>query len=607
MSDETIRAAAYVRVSTKTQADEGLSLEVQQAKVERHIADRRHPDPLEHRPAWVQVAKTFVEKGVSGRRDDRPELARLMRLVDARAIDVLVIPKLDRLGRSLAHLTATFERLKAANVALVSLADNIDTSTTGGKLMRNMLAVLAEFESDNISERVAGVSIANAEKGKHHGTPPYGYRAIKGKVMQVVQTEATVIRRIYRLYVKEGLSQREIARRLNAEGVPGRKGPWQQSTISRILANPVYVGLVEVHGKQYPGLHKAIINQAMWNDAQKRRRSMERSRRGASPRAGHLLGGLLTCPGCGEVMHAHFRTDAAGAIRWEAYVCAKRVKQGVEACHVGPLMREPIDRAVQEFVTRTALDAKATEKALLEQADANIAENRVLLAQAQREALRVEKDRAKVKRDYLDGDKDVRALLAEFQTELSAEAEAVAANIERLTKQAQALTAEHDQVAAHSAMLAQVATSLLAPEIEGVTSPDAMRALLRRLFVKFETHFSGQPLPSLTGPGADSVLWADENVPKIGNLIILPHVHPDAIDMDADHFPAIHRVAAPGHSDRPIKLSLLFELERLEPLLRDGNQPFVPDRDLRAFQAYLVDLGCQPPPSAGLDRPPRGS
>lgn len=113
-------------------------------------------------------AKVLTEVA-SGARTDRPVLARL--LEDAREGDTVVIWKLDRLGRSLAHLVDTVNALSARGIGLKSLNDPIDTTTPQGRLVFNMFASLAEFERDLIRERTqAGLSAARA-RGRHGGRP----------------------------------------------------------------------------------------------------------------------------------------------------------------------------------------------------------------------------------------------------------------------------------------------------------------------------------------------------------------------------------------------------------------------------------------------------
>jgi DNA invertase Pin-like site-specific DNA recombinase len=112
--------------------------------------------------------KTFTDK-MSGKRFDRPEFLKMLEM--ARAGDVIVIWRLDRLGRSLKELIETVNNLAARGIELRSLKENIDTSTPTGKLMFHMMAALAEFERDVIQERtLAGLEAARA-RGRKGGRP----------------------------------------------------------------------------------------------------------------------------------------------------------------------------------------------------------------------------------------------------------------------------------------------------------------------------------------------------------------------------------------------------------------------------------------------------
>ena len=165
------RAAGYVRVSTERQATEGLSLGEQERRL-RAYAEAR---------GW-ELVELYTDAGISGKRDDRPALRRLLAQLDR--FDTLIIPKLDRLGRSNRHLLDVFEQLEAADVQLVSVSEAIDTSTPIGKLLRSVLSAMAEFEADNISERVKAVTERRAREGGHHGGPrPYGYRFAEGTLV----------------------------------------------------------------------------------------------------------------------------------------------------------------------------------------------------------------------------------------------------------------------------------------------------------------------------------------------------------------------------------------------------------------------------------------
>jgi len=149
-----MRAAIYARVSTFDQEPEN-----QLAELRRYAAAR----------AWT--ATEHVDRGISGAKDRRPALDRL--LVDARRrrFDVLVVWRLDRLGRNLRHLITLLEELQALGVAFVSLGEGIDATTPAGKLQMHILGAIAEFERARIAERVrAGLQRARAQ-GKRLGRP----------------------------------------------------------------------------------------------------------------------------------------------------------------------------------------------------------------------------------------------------------------------------------------------------------------------------------------------------------------------------------------------------------------------------------------------------
>jgi DNA invertase Pin-like site-specific DNA recombinase len=127
----------------------------------REYADRR---------GW-QIADVYTDAGVSGSKDSRPALNRLMADAKQRRMDVVLVWKLDRFGRSLRHLVNALAELEALGVAFVSLRDNLDLATPSGRLMFQIIGAMAEFERALIQERVrAGLRNARA-KGKRLGRP----------------------------------------------------------------------------------------------------------------------------------------------------------------------------------------------------------------------------------------------------------------------------------------------------------------------------------------------------------------------------------------------------------------------------------------------------
>src|SRR6476660_7699637 len=149
-----MRCAIYARVSTWDQEPENQLQEL------RRYAEARN---------WTAVE--YIDRGVSGAKDRRPSLDRLVADARRRRFDVLVVWRLDRLGRNLKHLVTLLEDMQAVGIAFVSLGEGIDCTTAAGRLQLHVLAALAEFERARIAERVrAGLSRVRAS-GRRLGRP----------------------------------------------------------------------------------------------------------------------------------------------------------------------------------------------------------------------------------------------------------------------------------------------------------------------------------------------------------------------------------------------------------------------------------------------------
>ncbi len=143
------RVALYARVSTLNNQDP----EMQLAEL-REYAGRR---------GW-QIVEEFTDQGVSGCKESRPALNRLMSDACRRRFDAVLVWKIDRFGRSLKHLVNALAELAALGVAFISLRDNLDLSTPSGRLMFQIIGAMAEFERALIQERVrAGLRNARAK------------------------------------------------------------------------------------------------------------------------------------------------------------------------------------------------------------------------------------------------------------------------------------------------------------------------------------------------------------------------------------------------------------------------------------------------------------
>jgi DNA invertase Pin-like site-specific DNA recombinase len=153
----TTRMAIYARVST---TNHGQDVSLQTRELEQFAQAR----------GW-RVVDQYLDAGVSGAKDSRPELNRLMADAHKRRFDVVCVWKFDRFARSVSHLLRALENFQALGIAFVSLSEQMDTTTPTGKMIFTVLGAVAELERSLIAERVrAGLRNARA-KGKKLGRP----------------------------------------------------------------------------------------------------------------------------------------------------------------------------------------------------------------------------------------------------------------------------------------------------------------------------------------------------------------------------------------------------------------------------------------------------
>jgi len=227
-----VRVAAYLRVSTDRQADEGLGLELQEQAIRKWAKTNKH-----------RLVAVLADQGVSGAKelDHRPALADALDLVRDGKVDAVVVYRLDRLARDLVlqeQLLAEFRRL-GGDICSTSAAEagylSDDPDDPSRKLIRQVLGAVSEYERAMIALRLRSGRRRKAEKGGYaYGSPPFGYTANEGALV-ADPAEQAVIRRASVLRA-EGKSLREIAAVLDAEGHTTKRGRvWHPTTVARVL------------------------------------------------------------------------------------------------------------------------------------------------------------------------------------------------------------------------------------------------------------------------------------------------------------------------------------------------------------------------------------
>jgi site-specific DNA recombinase len=177
--------------------------------------------------AVVQGARlldVIVDAGESAKSLHRPGMARLMAMVEDKAVDVVIIAKLDRLTRSVADLAELLKRFERRGVSLVSVADALDTRSAAGRLVLNIMVSVSQWEREAIGERTKDAMRHKRQTGQRVGTLPFGYRvAIDGVRLEEDPREQEILRQMRSLRLR-GRSTRQIAAELNRCGFATRRG-----------------------------------------------------------------------------------------------------------------------------------------------------------------------------------------------------------------------------------------------------------------------------------------------------------------------------------------------------------------------------------------------
>ncbi len=295
----------YLRVSTDRQADLGFGLDIQEADILRYCRANAYTNLL-----------LFIDDGYTGTNMERPALQAIIDYIDVYnsgrsrlRINTFVVARIDRLGRTLLGtlqfiqdyiVSAKDSKNSTVNhnredINFVSVAENycrIDKDNPQGKFLLMLFATLAEFDRDQIVEKLKRGRLARVASGKWMGggCTPYGYRYDRDtSALIVVPEEAEVVKEIFRLFIEEKMPPQKIAERFGFSG---------DRAIVQILRRKSLTGCIVYNGEEFPGNHEAIIPLERWEEAQE-----EFERRSVHRKPSHyLLSGLVYCGECGAKM-----------------------------------------------------------------------------------------------------------------------------------------------------------------------------------------------------------------------------------------------------------------------------------------------------------------
>jgi len=334
-----VRCAIYTRKSTEEGLEQNFnSLHAQREAAEAYILSQRQA-------SWTALADQYDDGGFTGGNLERPALKRLLRDIEARKIDCVVVYKVDRLSRSLldfAQLMSMFDRL---GVSFVSVTQDFNTTTSLGRLTLHILLSFAQFEREIISERTRDKMSAARRKGKWTGgIPILGYDVDpQGGRLVVNQGEATRVRQIFALAARSGsLAATVLA--VNGAGLKTKEWTskrgmhhagrdFHKMSLRALLGNVLYTGSIIHKGKVYPGEHEAIINRRLWERVNHKLEMASRQQKGRrhNPQTAPLIG-LLHCA-CGARMPPTYAVRHGRRYRY--YVC-EGAPHGSNGCRRRP-------------------------------------------------------------------------------------------------------------------------------------------------------------------------------------------------------------------------------------------------------------------------------
>jgi site-specific DNA recombinase len=309
-----LRVGLYIRVSTQEQASnpEG-SIKSQEQRLRQHLAMKNQDSYL------GEVAHVFIDRALSGKDTNRPELQRLLSMIRAGEIHLVMASELSRLSRSMKDFASIWELMQEHDCGFLSLRENFDTTTAAGEMVLYTVANIAQFERKQCSERISANFLARAERGLFNGgSVPFGYAVDPEKRghLMIVPDEAAIVQEIFRTFGEQGclsktgqsLNDRgvRLTRQRRSGGNRPRLGHFTDGNLYQLLTNKVYVAIRVFHDKEGeekvgPACWDPIVEKDVFEKVQMTLKSNRYSYRSqSSKRYPYIFSRLVACGQCGD-------------------------------------------------------------------------------------------------------------------------------------------------------------------------------------------------------------------------------------------------------------------------------------------------------------------
>lgn len=310
--------AIYSRVSTEDQAREGFSLAEQKSRLTDYC-----------KTMGYDIYDYYEDGGISAKTGNvRPAFDKMLEDGKLGKFDTIIAIKLDRISRSVYDMERINKFFDENNLNLICLYDQYDTSTANGRMIQRIMTSVAQNEIERTSERTK-IGMDGAIKAGHiPGVTPIGYRR-ENKCLVIDPISSLVVKKIFSMYSR-GNSQFIIAQELSNEKALGKE-VWRDSSIRRIIDNPVYKGCYinnrgKKNEKKYESVCPAIIDEELWDYCQaqgpKNLRHYKRDKE-------YLFLQKLACPTCGRIMggKATRKKNQKEYYYYRCLVCNNNIKE----------------------------------------------------------------------------------------------------------------------------------------------------------------------------------------------------------------------------------------------------------------------------------------
>ena len=305
-------ALAYARVSTKEQAEKGYSIPAQLKAIREYAKSH-----------GFRILDEYIDEGESAKTADRPSFLKMIkRCTKDKKIDAVIVHKIDRFSRNNLDFYTYKAILKKEGVRLISVTENIQ-ETPAGEFLENIVVAMAHFYSSNLAEEVLKGMKEKFKRGEWPVKAPIGYKNVRdenGRAIVVVDKEkAPLIKEMFKLYATGQYSFSSLSEEMAKRGLKTIHNRYlSPDHIRSVLQNPFYIGRMRMWGEEVKGIHKPIIDEALFNQVQNvlKERKITQDR---WQKRDFLLRGLLYCQSCKRRLTAEFHK------RGEYYRCQNNI------------------------------------------------------------------------------------------------------------------------------------------------------------------------------------------------------------------------------------------------------------------------------------------